>query len=667
MSVRALAERVLLSTTLADKLRAPEALSDDPAPFARPLPERPGRPAELRFGQSRRRAFPGGARELESDAARGVALHFFANHELLAMELMALVLLKFPNAPRRFRWGVVHTLLEEQDHLRRYADRMNALGVEMGDVPVSDFFWRCLAGMHSPLDFVAGMSLTFEQANIDFARYYAERFRDVGDLETADVLDRVLADEIRHVAHGRVWLERWGPPAETLFARHRAALPGPLTLRRARGPVFCASERRAAGLPDEYIDELRVHSDGRGRRPDLWVFNPGAEEALAGTGPSRTAEDVRHDLAPLLGFLAATDDCVLVDAIPSVEQRSALADAGLEPPRYATASEAPARVEKIRPWAATPDLVDALPSGLAPRTPFQPLPAAPFSKAWDLDVDRALPPDVAAAFSDRPGPRRLATTRSEIERLVRRHGALRLKAPLATSGRAQRVARSVGDLEAHAAWLDARLAAGGVVAEPELEVVFELSAVLDLDRTSPVRGFLEACSDPHGRYVGHRLAPPWPRLPPSLLRAFGGGAEIRRALSRVVDHVAACLRTAGGSGLAGVDTRVHRDADGTLRVQPIGEVNPRCTMGHVAAALARRSGAGRDGLHLILPRSTLGEAPPAPAFDPDSRTGFLYTTDPSRARRLVGVLSLVERGADPRGPLPAGVRTWLDRRVRLTG
>ena len=59
----------------------------------------PGRPQELQFkGSVSRGHFPG-AHRVEDERDRGRLLHFFANHELLATELMALVLLRFPAAP----------------------------------------------------------------------------------------------------------------------------------------------------------------------------------------------------------------------------------------------------------------------------------------------------------------------------------------------------------------------------------------------------------------------------------------------------------------------------------------------------------------------------------------------------------------------------------------
>src|ERR1035441_6250890 len=107
MELHDFAEQVLFATTLDEKLQAPATITDD----------RPGTPllarsggdgaAELRFKPqgSGKADFPG-VRRLEREQERGRLLHFFANHELLATELMALALLRFPDAPAAFRRGV---------------------------------------------------------------------------------------------------------------------------------------------------------------------------------------------------------------------------------------------------------------------------------------------------------------------------------------------------------------------------------------------------------------------------------------------------------------------------------------------------------------------------------------------------------------------------------
>lgn len=109
-------------------------------------PESPGRPSMLKVGKAP--PFPVG-RQFEDPRSCGHALHYFANHELLALEVMALVLLKFPDAPEAFRQGVSRTMGDEQRHLLLLINQMNALGVEFGELPVNDYFWRVLSNISS--------------------------------------------------------------------------------------------------------------------------------------------------------------------------------------------------------------------------------------------------------------------------------------------------------------------------------------------------------------------------------------------------------------------------------------------------------------------------------------------------------------------------------------
>ena len=173
MEIREFAEGILFGDTIEQKLVKPAAIMTDENPcFIRALPTMPHRPSALKFANAAGKLpFPK-ENAMRDERVRGQVLHFFANHELLALEVMALALLKFADAPPKFRLGLVHTMAEEQQHLVMYMQRMQELGVGFGDVAVNDFFWACLAGMKSPLDYVAGMSLTFEQANLDFSNHY---------------------------------------------------------------------------------------------------------------------------------------------------------------------------------------------------------------------------------------------------------------------------------------------------------------------------------------------------------------------------------------------------------------------------------------------------------------------------------------------------------------
>ena len=186
--------------------------------------------------------------KLIDERERGRLLHFFANHELLATELMALVLLKFPEAPASFRRGVLDTLKEEQIHTRLYIHRMQQCGVEFGELPLSDYFWRSVSSMEDPLDYVTRLSLTFEQANLDYSKEYANIFTQVGDRATAKILNKIYQDEIDHVGFGLKWFRRWKADGKTDWEAFRGRLSFPLSPARAKGNHFNAEGRLDAGL-----------------------------------------------------------------------------------------------------------------------------------------------------------------------------------------------------------------------------------------------------------------------------------------------------------------------------------------------------------------------------------------------------------------------------------
>ena len=172
-----IAHRLLFGDTLIDKMWMPDQICKEESSEAIAIPTQPGRPAILSFGQKRSQ-FPT-TQELKDPVKRAEALLFFANHELLAIELMSLFILRFPNTPWKFRRGLMNIIAEEQEHLQLYIQRANELGKEMGSVPVNRFFWDALYTMSCPEEFLSAMSLTFEQANLDHCVYYTQIFRQI--------------------------------------------------------------------------------------------------------------------------------------------------------------------------------------------------------------------------------------------------------------------------------------------------------------------------------------------------------------------------------------------------------------------------------------------------------------------------------------------------------
>lgn len=254
MELRAWAERILSADTLEEKLLIPEVITDckPGSPF---FWKEPIRPIGMGFRpHTRKDRLPSFTEHGDPDK-RAICLHRFAGHELLAVEIMAYALLAFPDAPKGFRKGVAHTLREEQEHVRLYMQRLHALGVRFGDLPLYRHFWSCTPYLKDPVQYVSVMSLTFEMANLDFAPTYGASFEKHGDVDSAKLMERILKDEIGHVSFGWNWLKKL-TSKENLWEVWKEAIAPHMKIEQARGAQFFAEHRQKAGIAKEWIEKL---------------------------------------------------------------------------------------------------------------------------------------------------------------------------------------------------------------------------------------------------------------------------------------------------------------------------------------------------------------------------------------------------------------------------
>lgn len=259
MEIRDWAIQILSADRLEDKLSCPDVLTDlCPGPPL--LWKEPVRPPGMGFEKHTRRDKLPRVNEMNNPDKRAVCLHRFAGHELLAVEIMAYALLAFPEAPPHFRKGVVHTLKEEQEHVRRYQKRLHELGVQFGDLPLYRHFWAYVPNLTTPLRYLSTLSLTFEMANLDFAPFYGAVFAENGDLLSSQLMDGIFEDEIKHVSFGCRWLKNFKNPADPNWKTWKDSLPPLLNPTRAKGPRFYADHRLLAGIDPEWIEYLKNHS-----------------------------------------------------------------------------------------------------------------------------------------------------------------------------------------------------------------------------------------------------------------------------------------------------------------------------------------------------------------------------------------------------------------------
>lgn len=258
MEIREWAVRILSTDHLDDKLFKPELLTDEePGPPI--IFKEPCRPQNMGFNRRSKEEKLPPFQDLHQEDKRAICLHRFAGHELLAVEIMAYVLLAFPDAPKNFRKGVAHVLQEEQDHVSLYKERLKAMGVNFGDLPLYRHFWTHTPYITSPLHYVSMMSLTFEMANLDFAPIYGKTFAHVGDQASAELMATILKDEISHVRFGWQWLKNLKNQNESEWDTWEKILKTTLlTPKRAKGFYLHPEHREKAGVSQEFISNLKL-------------------------------------------------------------------------------------------------------------------------------------------------------------------------------------------------------------------------------------------------------------------------------------------------------------------------------------------------------------------------------------------------------------------------
>lgn len=270
IELRSLAERILLSPSLEEKLvPIPEAFADDsPGDSLRPL--LPGRPENLRFDDRRRGARMPHPDSFREPRLRAVAHHIMANHELQALEVMAWTLLAFPDAPKAFRAGLVRIMRDEQRHTKMHIRRLEALGLTFGVKTVNGYVWKKAMAFASVLDYLAGLPLTFEGGNLDHTLAFAEWFDAAGDCQGADVFRAIHEDEIDHVAFGIHWLRQLKPKEQSDWDAYTQHLHWPLRPAYAKGSPFHRQPRERAGMSPEFIDALESAATD-------WMSEPSGE------------------------------------------------------------------------------------------------------------------------------------------------------------------------------------------------------------------------------------------------------------------------------------------------------------------------------------------------------------------------------------------------------
>jgi len=218
----------------------------------------PGRPARLRL------VAPSEVprRRLRSRHGALAFLHALAHIELNAIDLAWDCVQRFRDMPHDYYDDWVEVARDEATHFVLLRARLRDLGADYGDLPAHSGLWDMAEKTaHDPLERMALVPRFLEARGLDVAPGMVERLTRAGDAASASIVQRILDEEIAHVAAGSRWFrylcERRGvdPDAEFLRlidARLGGKMHGPLNLDARGRAGFTAREISGiqARIPD---------------------------------------------------------------------------------------------------------------------------------------------------------------------------------------------------------------------------------------------------------------------------------------------------------------------------------------------------------------------------------------------------------------------------------
>jgi uncharacterized ferritin-like protein (DUF455 family) len=216
--------------------------------FAAAMPDRPAWPAALELLPANRMPRRGGS------GATAVALwHSLAHIEFVAIDLALDMAGRFGNEMgRAFVGDFLSVAADEAMHFAMIERKLRALGSRYGALPAHDGLWQAAEDTrHDVAARLAVVPMVLEARGLDVTPGMRDRLLAQGDSRGARLLQRILDDEIRHVAVGaRHFVAHCGTSGLQPENRWKW-----LVERHFRGtlkPPFNDSARLAAGLSREY-------------------------------------------------------------------------------------------------------------------------------------------------------------------------------------------------------------------------------------------------------------------------------------------------------------------------------------------------------------------------------------------------------------------------------
>jgi uncharacterized ferritin-like protein (DUF455 family) len=218
-----------------------------------PIPaEAPGRPARPVLLPATALQLP----SLRTAEGKAALIHSIVHIELNAIDLALDAVVRFADMPDAFYLDWVRIAQEEALHFGLLQAHLHTYGFNYGDFPAHNGLWDMAERTRD--DILARIALvprTLEARGLDASPQVRKKLIGAGDVAAGPILDRILQDEIGHVAAGNYWY-RWLCVQRNLDPiTTYAALVGRYHPPKLRAP-FNLDARRQAGFEEIELQAL---------------------------------------------------------------------------------------------------------------------------------------------------------------------------------------------------------------------------------------------------------------------------------------------------------------------------------------------------------------------------------------------------------------------------
>lgn len=139
---------------------------------------------------------------------RREAIHRHMSNEITSLDIAAQCVVDYPEAPWGLRMELARQCWDEARHIAGLHRRLQEMGSRKGAYPISAFEWQVTCAIDDLAGRLASQNRTFEAGAMDVVGGNIREWRALGDDETADVLEAILADEIHHVRFANRWIKQ---------------------------------------------------------------------------------------------------------------------------------------------------------------------------------------------------------------------------------------------------------------------------------------------------------------------------------------------------------------------------------------------------------------------------------------------------------------------------